>query len=58
MTTKDGIIITNPRRIPVEGIFIHYDSNDILYAIMYALATFNPKDKKLYLTKKNFISNK
>ena len=58
MTTKDGIIITNPRRIPVEGIFIHYDSNDILYAIMYALATFNPKDKKLYLSKKIFVANK
>lgn len=58
MITKDGITITNPRRIPVEGIFIHYDSNDILYAIMYALATFNPEDKILYLTKKNFVSNK
>ena len=44
MITKDGITITNPRRIPVEGIFIHYDSNYILYAIMYALATFNPKE--------------
>ena len=58
MTTKDGIIISNPRRIPVEGIFIHYDSNDILYAIMYALATYNPKESRLYLTKKNFTSNK
>ena len=58
MTTKDGIIITNPRRIPVEGVFIHYDSNDILYAIMYALATFNPTDKKLYLSKKTLTANK
>ena len=58
MITKDGITITNPRRIPVEGIFIHYDSNDIFYAIMYALATFNPIEKKLYLTKKIFIANK
>lgn len=58
MITKDGITITNPRRIPVEGIFIHYDSNDILYAIMYALATFNPKEKKLYLAKRIFTANK
>ena len=58
MITKDGITITNPRRIPVEGIFIHYDGNDILYAIMYALATFNPKEKKLYLAKRSFIANK
>ena len=58
MITKDGITITNPRRIPVEGIFIHYDSNDILYAIMYALATFNPKEKQLYLAKRTFVANK
>ena len=58
MITKDGVIITNPRRIPVEGVFIHYDSNDILYAIMYALATFNPTDKKLYLSKKSLTANK
>lgn len=58
MTTKDGIIITDPRRIPVEGAFIHYDSNDILYAMMYALATYNPKENKLYLTKKDFTANK
>ena len=58
MITKDGVIITNPRRIPVEGVFIHYDSNDILYAIMYALATFNPTDKKLYLPKKTLTANK
>ena len=58
MITKDGVIIINPRRIPVEGVFIHYDSNDILYAIMYALATFNPTDKKLYLSKKTLTANK
>lgn len=58
MITKNGITITNPRRIPVEGIFIHYDSNDILYAIMYALATYNPKDSKLYLSKKKLTANK
>lgn len=58
MTTKDGIVINNPRRIPVEGVFIHYDSNDILYAMMYALATFNPTEKRLYLYKKTFTANK
>lgn len=58
MTTKDGITITNPRRIPVEGNFIHYDSNDILYAIMYSLATYNPEEKRLYLSKKVFSANK
>lgn len=58
MTTKDGIVINDPRRIPVEGVFIHYDSNDILYAMMYALATFNPIEKRLYLYKKTFAANK
>lgn len=58
MTTKDGIVINDPRRIPVEGVFIHYDSNDILYAMMYALATFNPIEKRLYLYKKTFTANK
>lgn len=58
MITKQGQKITNPRRIPVEGSFINYDSNDILYAVMYANATFDPEQKRLYLTKQNFTAMK
>lgn len=54
MITKQDMKIINPRRIPVEGSFINYDSNDILYGIMYANATYHPEEKKLYLSKKNF----
>lgn len=50
--------ILNPRRIPTEGIFLHYDTNDILFALMYSLATFNPEDRQLYLSKKVFQKNK
>ena len=41
--TTETIII--PRRLHTEGIFINYDSNDILYSLMYSMATFNPKEK-------------
>lgn len=58
MTTKTGEKITCPRRLPTEGIFIDYDSNDILYSLMYSMATFNPKEKKLYLDKSNFTREK
>ena len=51
MITKQGQTITNPRRIPVEGSFINYDSNDIMYSLMYANATYNPEEKRLYLPK-------
>lgn len=46
------------RRMPTEGAFISYDSNDILYTIMYSLATYNPVEKKLYLAKSNLTANK
>lgn len=45
--------ITNPRRIPVEGIFLHYRIDDIVYGYLQASATFNPTDKVLYIPKKN-----
>lgn len=48
--------IVNPRRIPVEGIFLHYKTDDIVYGYLQASATFNPKDKVLYINQKNMTS--
>lgn len=56
--TKANEKIVCPRRLPTEGVFIHYDSNDILYSLMYSMATFNPKEKRLYLEKKVFVREK
>lgn len=44
--------------MPTEGNFMKYDSNDILYSLMYSMATYNPEEKRLYLAKKNFNANK
>ena len=46
------------RRIPVEGPFMNYDSDDILYGIMYAYSTYEPNKKILYLSKRNFAIKK
>ena len=46
------------RRMPTEGTFIEYDSNDILYSLLYSLATYNPKEERLYLTKTAVTANK
>lgn len=51
--TTTGSEIVNPRRIPVEGIFLHYRIDDIVYGYLQASATFNPKEKILYIPKKN-----
>ena len=49
---------THTRRMPTEGTFIEYDSNDILYSLMYSLATYNPKAKQIYITKQAVTANK
>ena len=49
---------SHTRRMPTEGSFMKYDVNDIFYTLLYCLATYNPKDQKLYLTKTNFTANK
>lgn len=46
------------RRMPTEGVFIEYDSNDILYSLLYSLATYNPKEERLYLAKVTVTTNK
>lgn len=56
MSTEEKTKIVNPRRIPVEGIFLHYKIDDIVYGYLQACATFNPKDKVLYIPKKNMTS--
>ena len=49
---------TYTRRMPTEGTFIEYDSNDILYSLMYSLATYNPEANQIYITKKAVTANK
>ena len=56
MSTEEKTKIVSPRRIPVEGIFLHYKTDDIVYGYLQASATFNPKDKVLYINKKNMTS--
>lgn len=56
MSTEEKTKIVNPRRIPVEGIFLHYKTDDIVYGYLQASATFNPKDKVLYINQKNMTS--
>lgn len=46
------------RRMPTEGAFMKYDSNDILYSLMYSFATYNPKEERLYLAKTLLTENK
>ena len=46
------------RRISLEDDFMNYSTDDILFGVMYYLATFHPEEKKLYLTKKTFTKNK
>ena len=56
MSDQEKKVLT--RRMPTEGNFMKYDSNDILYSLMYSMATYNPEEKRLYLAKKNFGANK
>ena len=46
------------RRLPTEGVFINHDSNDVLYSLMYSLATYNTTEEKLYLAKALMTANK
>lgn len=55
MSTENSKI-KNPRRIPVEGNFLHYKIDDIVYGYLQASATFNPTDKVLYISEKNMTS--
>lgn len=53
MTTTE-----NTRKMPTEGVFINYDSNDILYSLMYSFATYNPNEERLYMPKTLMVKNK
>ena len=46
------------RRFSLEDDFMNYNIDDLLFGAMYYLSTYHPKEKKLYLTKKNFKKNK
>lgn len=41
----------HPRRIPTEGIFLHYSIDDIVYGYLQASATYDPHNKVLYIPK-------
>lgn len=58
MLTRENKKIIDPRRIPTEGNFLRYDSDDRLFGLMYCLASFDPTHKRLYLIKKNYTKNK
>lgn len=46
------------RRFSLEEDFMNFDTNDLLFGFMQYLATYHPKEKKLYLTKVKFQENK
>lgn len=46
------------RRFSLENDFMNYSTDDLLYGVLYYLSTFHPKEKTLYLTKKNLTKNK
>ena len=46
------------RRFSLEDDFMNYDTDDLLFGIMYHLSTYHPEDKKLYLSKKTLAKNK
>ena len=58
MTTKSGVIISHPRRIPVEGIFLHYSIDDIVYGYLQASASYNPDANLLYIKKQDMTGIK
>ena len=49
---------SHQRRFSLEDDFMNYDTDDLLFGIMYHLSTYHPEDKKLYLSKKSLAKNK
>lgn len=47
-------IVNHTRRFSIEDDFMHYSTDDLLYGAMQYLATYHPKEKRLYLTVKAF----
>ena len=58
MIAKDGTVIINPRRIPVEGIFLHYSIDDIVYGYLQASASYNPNTNLIYIKKRDMTGIK
>jgi hypothetical protein len=50
--------MSNKRRFSLEGDFMNYNTDDLLFGAMYHLSTYHPVEKKLYLSKKNLLKNK
>lgn len=46
------------RCISLEKNFMNYSIDDLLYGAMAYLATYLPKEGRLYLTKKNYAKNR
>lgn len=55
----DGASATShTRRLSLEKDFMNRISDDLIYGLMLCFATYNPNDKELYLSKKNFAKNR
>lgn len=58
-TSGDGASASaHTRRLSLEKDFMNRTSDDLIYGLMLCFATYNPNDKELYLSKKNFIKNR
>lgn len=49
---------SHTRRLSLEKDFMNRTSDDLIYGLMLCFATYNPNDKELYLSKKNFTKNR
>lgn len=46
------------RRFSLENDFMNYSIDDLLFGIMCHLATYHPKEERIYLTKQNLSKNR
>lgn len=54
----DEVFFNHKRRLSLEEDFMNYSIDDMLFGVMYHLATFHPTERVFYITKKNFTKNK
>ena len=59
-TVEDFLLVekARKRRLSLEGNFMNYSTDDLLFGAMLYLATYHPEVGKLYLTKKNYTKNR
>lgn len=46
------------RKFSLEEDFMNYSTDDLLFGLMYSMATYNPNYFKLYLSKKKVTTNR